>query len=272
MRLALYLAWQSIKLYSRTIGYFYTMILTPLLLFFVYTGIFAASEPGRVLAFLGPILVLMATMNGLYGIGGDLLMMRETGTLLPYKLTPVTGVHIIASRLIVDVAITVFVGALDIFLAITIFHVPLHASPGDLLIISILAALALGTLGALIIEVANSFPEASMLSQALFLTLLILSGLTMPLANLPHFAQVISRFLPTTMLVASFDGVLTKGHHLAEYWREIVVLVLFIVSTGIAAAVLFRWDKEQKVRWRARATAAASLAPLVLAGVWFNLG
>jgi ABC-type multidrug transport system permease subunit len=271
MKISLCLAWQSIKLYSRTIGYFYTMILTPLLLFFVYTGIFAGGERDRVLAFMGPILVLMATMNGLYGIGGDLLMMRETGTLLPYKLTPVTGVHIIASRLLIDVAITIFVGALDILLAIAVFHVPLRASPTDLVIISILGALALGTLGALIIEIANSFPEASMLSQALFLVLLILSGLTMPLASLPHFAQVISRFLPTTMLVASFDGILTQGHHLSQYWREITVLVLFIISTGIAAAVLFRWDKDQKVRWRARAIAAASLAPLVIAGVWFNL-
>lgn len=271
MRVSLYLAWQSIRLYSRTIGYFYTLILTPLLLFFVYTAIFAGGDPQRVLGFLGPILVLLATMNGLYGIGGDLLMMRETGTLLPYKLTPVRGVQVIGSRLMVDVAVTLLVGAIDILLAIKIYHMPFHAHVLDLVIISVLSALALGTVGALIIEIANSFPEASMLSQALFLTLLILSGLTLPPDNLPHFAQTFSRFLPTTMLVASFNGVLTKGHRLAEHWREIVVLVLFIISTGTAAVILFRWDKEQKVGWRARLAATGSLAPMVLAGIWFNL-
>jgi ABC-2 type transport system permease protein len=271
MRIAFYLSWQAIKNYSRSLGYVYTMVLTPLLLFFVYTGIFAGGERERVLQFLGPILVLMATMNGLYGIGGDLLMMRENGTLLPYRLTPISGAHIIASRLAIDVVLTVCVGALEVLLAMWLYGVPIHARVYELLLISVLAALALGTTGALIIEVANNFQEASMLSQAIFLALLILSGLTVPLQSLPQFAQVVAHFLPTTMLVNAFTGVLTKGHRLAEHWREVAVLILFIASTGTGAILLFRWDREEKVRWRARSLAALSMTPLIVAGVWFNL-
>lgn len=262
----------AVRVHSRTPGYYYTMLFTPLLMFFIYTGIFAGGEPQRVLYFLGPSMVLMATMNGLYGLGGDLLIMRQAGTLAPYRLTPIGGAHIIMSRLVIDVVLTVAVGTVMVLLAIGLYGVPIRANPYELVIVCVLGALALGTLGALIVEVANSIQEASMLSQVVFLSLLILSGLTMPLQNLPASAQVVAKFLPTTMLITSFHGVLIDSHRLVQHWREMVVLVLFILSTGTAAILLFRWDKEEKVRGRARAMAALSLAPLVLAGIWFNLG
>lgn len=271
MKATFYLTWHVVRLYLRTRTFLFTMVLTPILLFLIYVNIFAAGKPEKIILFLGPVLVLMATTNGLYGLGGDLLMMREAGTLLPYQLTPVTSAQILVSRLFVDFFLTVFVGAVEVLLAVKAYGMPLRASPWDLVIIATLAALALGTLGAVIISIANSFPEASMLSQVLFLALLILSGLTLPLDNLPRFARAVANFLPTTMLVTSFNGVLVHGDHLAIHWREIVVLVLFIATCGSAASGLFRWDKEQKATWRDRILAGIALVPLGLAGVWFNL-
>jgi ABC-2 type transport system permease protein len=211
-------------------------------------------------------------MNGVYGLGGELLMMRQAGTLQPYRLTPVSGGHVIASRLMLDVAVTVCVGCLEIAIAIALYGLTIQANPFELLAIAILGVVALGTLGALIVAVANTIQEASMLSQVVFLALLILSGLTMRVENLPEAAQAVARFLPTTMLVSAFNGVLINGDRLIVHWREIVVLVFFAASTGAAAVSLFRWDKDEKVRGRSRAIAAASLLPLVVAGIWFNLG
>ena len=271
MKTTLYLTWQIVKLYLRTRAHLFTMVLLPILLFLVYVNIFAAGKPEKIIWLLGPVLVLMATTNGLYGLGGDLLMMREMGTLLPYQLAPVVPVQILVSRLIVDFLLTLLVGAAEVLLAVKLYAVPLRASPWDLVVIATLATLALGTLGAVIISVANSFPEASMLSQVLFLALLIMSGLTMPLDSLPKFARGIANFLPTTMLVTSFNGVLVNGDSLRRHWREVVVLLLFIATCGFAATRLFRWDKEQKATWRDRILAAIAFVPLVLAGVWFNL-
>jgi ABC-2 type transport system permease protein len=271
MKATFYLTLQAITLYFRTRASLFTMVVMPIIMFFIYMSIFAAGRPERVIAFLGPVLVLMATTNGVYGIGGDLLIMRESGTLLPYRLAPVTPLQIIVSRLFVDFVLTLLVGAVEVALAVRLYHMPFRANPWDLLVIASLATAALGMLGTLIINVANSFPEANMLSQILFLALLIMSGLTLPLERLPGFARGIAHFLPTTMLVTSFNGVLVNGDRLAVHWREIVVLILFVGTCGAAASLLFRWDKEQKSTWRDRILAAIALTPLVLAGVWFNL-
>jgi ABC-type multidrug transport system permease subunit len=271
MKATFYLTWQAIKLYMRTRTFIFTMVVTPLLLFFVYMSIFAGGKPERVALFLGPALVLMATTNGVYGVGGDLLLMRESGSLLPYQFTPARPLQILGSRLCLDFLLTLTLGILEIILAIKLYHMPFHAHLWDLLIISCLAAVVLGTLGAIIIGIANSFPQANMLSQLLFLALLFLSGMSMPLDSLPGFARHIAAFLPTTALVTSLNGVLTRGDHLILHWREVVVLVASMITFSGVAVSLFRWDREQKSSMRDRLFAAVALAPMILAGIWFNL-
>jgi ABC-type multidrug transport system permease subunit len=271
MKATMYLSWQAIKLYSRTRAFIFTMVLMPLLLFFIYLSIFAGGNPARIVTFLGPVLVLMATMNGIYGIGGDLLMMRETGTLVPYRLTPVTALQILVSRLVVDCLLTLLVGTIEVTIAVCVYRMPLRAAPVDLFIIGMLATLALGTFGAVIVSVSNGFPQASMLSQVLFLTLLILSGMSVPLKSLPRAAQRVAEFLPTTALVQAFDGVLTRGDRLNSHWREVLVLALLIVTCGAVAVTLFRWEQDQKATSRDRLLAGLALLPLIGAGLWFNL-
>ncbi len=271
MKATLYMTWHVTKLYMRTKASLFTMIVMPMALFFVYMSLFAAGRPEKIVAFLGPVFVLMATTNGIYGISGDLLIMRETGTLLSYQLTPVTPLQILASRLIVDCVLTLLVGTSEVLLAVGVYRMPLRAAPVDLFLIALLATLALGAFGAVIISVTDGFPQASMLSQILFLALLILSGMSVPLASLPVTAQRVAQFLPTTMLVTAFNGVLVKGDALVIHWREIVVIILFILACAGVASTLFRWDREQKATTRGRVLASISLIPLILSGVWFNL-
>jgi len=270
MKATLYLAWHAMRLYLRTRAFIFTMVLMPVLLFFVYMSIFAGGRPEKVLTFLGPVLVLMATMNGIYGIGGDLLMMRETGALLPYRLAPVTALQILASRLIVDCLLTTAVGTIDVVLSVIIYHMPLRAAPVDLFVIAVLSGLALGAFGAVIVSVSNGFPQASMLSQVLFLALLILSGMSVPLQSLPRTAQRIAEFLPTTALVQAFNGVLLHGDTLADRWREIVVITMLIATCGGVAAALFRWEQSQRATRRDRMLACLAVVPLVVSGVWLN--
>lgn len=271
MNATIHLTWQAIKLYLRTRVSLFTMVLMPLGMFFVYMSIFANGHPEQVTAFLGPVLVLMATMNGMYGIGGDILMMREQGILLPYQLTPVTSLQMLGSRLVVDFVLTLAVGSLQIALAVWLYGVHLLAAPWELFVILSLATFALGTMGVVIISVANSFPEANMLGQLIFLVLLIMSGMTVPLSSLPAFIRGFAQFLPTTMLITAFHGILVNGDHLSAHWREIVIIVLFIGASLTVAATLFRWDTEQKATSRDRLKAVFAVAPLVIAGIWFNL-
>jgi ABC-type multidrug transport system permease subunit len=92
-----------------------------------------------------------------------------------------------------------------------------------------------------------------------------------PLGSLPPFIRGVAQFLPTTILITAFQGVLVHGHHLSAHWREIVIMILFIGASMTVATTLFRWDTEQKATSRDRLKVLIAIVPLAIAGVWFNL-
>jgi ABC-2 type transport system permease protein len=270
MKVIAYLAWESLKMLARQRGQVAFMIVVPACVFFTYMSIFAHGKPDDVAAFLGPVLVLLATTHGMYGVGMDLLVMRETGSLLPYQLTPVTPMQILLSRLVVNCACGLFLAAIDIVLALAIYGMPLKTAPAGLVALVLLGNLALGTVGMLLFSIVNGMDEANFLAQLIFFLLFILSGITAPLSSLPGAARIVSAFLPTTAMVKTFQGVLTRGDPLSHYWPELLVVVAFIVSCMLVAINLFRWSAEHKATRRDRRVALAALLPLLIAGMWFN--
>src|SRR5438094_1097350 len=181
MKVVAYLAWESLKMLARQRGQMAFMIVVPTLVFFTYMSIFAHGRPSDVAAFLGPVLVLLATTHGMYGVGMDLLFMRETGSLLPYQLTPVSPTQILLSRLVVNCACGLCLAALDIVLALTVYGMPLKTSAWGLIGVVLLGNLALGTVGMLLFSVVNGMDEAQFVAQLIFFMLFILSGITAPL-------------------------------------------------------------------------------------------
>jgi ABC-type multidrug transport system permease subunit len=271
MKALIALTISALRLHLRTRPALFTTVVMPFVVYFIYMAIFASGQPVRVLAFLGPVLILMSTTNGIYGLGGDLLIMRESGTLAAYNLAPVSASQVLLSRIAVDFCMTLAVGAIEILISVSLFHAPLHADALDLIVIAMLAAATLGSLGAIVVSVTNSFFEANMYSQVIFLVLLILSGLTVPVQHLPHAAQYVSHLLPTTMLVTSLNGILMAGAHFYAYWREIFTLLGFIATALTLSAVLFRWDKEQQASRREKVLACVALLPMILSAVIVRL-
>jgi len=264
MKALLALTVSALRLHIRTRPAMFTTVLMPFVTYFIYMSIFAGGQPARVLGFLAPVMVLMATTNGIYGVGGDLLMMRDSGTLVAYNLAPVSSTQILISRIVLDLCMTLIVGSSQLFLSIWLFHITIHAHIIDLIIIAVISAATLGALGSIVVSISNSFFEANIYSQIIFLTIFILSGLTLPVRLLPPVAQHISHLLPTTMLVTSLTGVLVSGERVSKYWPEMVTLVGFI-ATGLAlASALFRWDREQMASRRDKVLAAISLLPMII--------
>lgn len=271
MKTTFHLVWQQIKLYARIRGYLFFIFLMPMILFFLYMSIFAAGQADRVIAFLGPILAMTATSQGLYGVGGDLARSRQFRMLIPYQLASVSRSSIIASQLLVGTIVVLGVGIIQIALAVFAYGVHLHVSALVLLAVLCLGSLALGGVGVVFLSIVNSTQQSDMLLQLSFLVFVIISGMTVPLAMLPGYVQAVSQFLPTTMLVTIFQGLIIHGSPAAAYWRQLIILVLFFLTSAGIAINLFRWDNEQKASRRRRLFAALCILPLVIGGAWLHI-
>jgi ABC-2 type transport system permease protein len=77
-------------------------------------------------------------------------------------------------------------------------------------------------------------------ANALFVALLLLSGMVFPLDELPSGVRATARSLPSTALTEAARGALTAGEDVpARVWPVLVVWALAAVALAVA---LFRWE------------------------------
>jgi len=112
--------------------------------------------------------------------------------------------------------------------------------------------------------------EAQIYNNVVWLTLLFLSGVTVPLPMLPHWVQRLAAFLPATYLVSTFQAIMVQGQPLIDHWAEMIVLVVSGTFGLLFAWKLFRWEKEEKISTNAKWLSLAFIVPFLITGAWMN--
>src|SRR6202051_200310 len=256
-----------IQLAMRNKMFFFFSVVFPLVMFFVFSGIFAKSYPRRVRFFLGPVIALNV-MGSFWGLSAMLVMFREQGILRRFHVTPVTPSDMLASSVVANYFLTLPTVLLQLLFARVFFHV--H-NFGDLLAVFILVTVgtvSFASLGLVVASVTNTMQETQVLNQLLWLPLIFLSGATLPMGYLPKSAQNLSVFLPATYLVSGLQNSVFSSFPLRKILVQLVALAVWALLSFFVAAQLFRWEPEVKVPRRAKLWAGATVLPFFFFGVW----
>ncbi len=242
--------------------------LFPLIFFFAFAELFRAGVGGGIAFFVCTVLTMGILGNGLWGAGMRSVQDREAGILRRYKVTPVTPVRMLAASMVSGWLLYLPVLVLLIGLARFIYGMPVPARWLSLAVMASLGVLAFRAIGLIVAAAANTMQEAVIAVQLLYMPMLFLSGATIPAAMLPGWAQEAAQFLPASYLVTAFQGMLLRDQTLAENWPAVAAMVLTIVLGMFLSCQLFRWEKEERIGGRARASVLAVLGPFLVMGIW----
>jgi ABC-type multidrug transport system permease subunit len=260
----------TIRLVMRTkVALFFTFFF-PLVFLFVYAGLFAHGNPQAVLYMFGPVVTLNIMGSGFWGLGLQSVMQRERGSLRRYRLAPIGPGTIVCSNLLANYLLGLPTVGLLVLFAHLVFHMPLKISLLTLLILVTVGTFAFSGFGLTIASIANTMQEAQVYNNLAWLTLLFLSGTSVPLPLLPHWVQRVATFLPATYLVSAFQAVMVQGQSLARHWPELLALCVSGTFGLLFAWKLFRWEKEERIPPRRKAMSLAFVFPFVLVGLWMN--
>ena len=147
---------------------------------------------------------------------------------------------------------------------------PFTISLLTLLVLVTAGTFAFAGFGLTIASVANTMQEAQVYNNVAWLTLLFLSGVTVPLPMLPEWIQRFAAFLPATYLVTSFQAIMVRGQSLLEHKAELLVLIISGAFGLLFAWKLFRWEKEEKISTRAKLASLTFIVPFLVMGTWMN--
>jgi ABC-2 type transport system permease protein len=211
----------------------------PVLLLVFFSNVDVLPIDGEPIQFLAPgVLALAVLSTALVQTAIGTGFEREYGVLKRLGATPLGRPRLLAAKTLSILVVELIQGAVLWGVALACGWDP-SVSAGRLA-----GAVVLGTVGcaALGLCLAGTLRALATLAAAngLYLVLLLLSGMVIPLDELPSAARGVARALPSGALAEAVRGSLTAGIDIPD--RAWLVLAGWAIAAPLAATRLFRWD------------------------------
>ncbi|MFA5860273.1 MAG: ABC-2 transporter permease [Candidatus Thermoplasmatota archaeon] len=166
---------------------------------------------------------------------------RTNGTLDRLRVTPATEAEIVLGYVITFGLVGAVQGLVLLSAAILIFHVLVVGSILVAGLVIVLLAIDAQAIGILLSAAAQREGQAVQMIPLIILPTFLLSGLFIPVSNLPNWLQPFAYLLPPTWAIDAMRDVMLRGWGLEGIWLNVLVLLGFAVGfTGLAIVSLKR--------------------------------
>lgn len=242
------LTWLEIKIFAREPLGFAGSVVIPVLVF-IFAGRFAsrAGTERRMpdIEFLNVALPVFASiliaLSAVMSLVTIIAIYREGGILKRLRATPLRPATILTAHVLVKLLFTAATLML-LFFAGRRFY----PSGSDIPFVSFSIALVVSTwsilsMGFLIASLAPSARFAQPLGAAILYPMLGLSGLFVPIGNLPFALRVVARSHPITYAVSLLQGIWVGEGWWAHTGDLAALIAAFLVCTALSSK-LFRWE------------------------------
>jgi len=269
LRTLLKLAAMRIRITLRNKTFLFFSLIMPMGIFFLYSGAIAKGRPAAVSYWMGPILSF-TVMGTFWGLSVQLVTWREQGILRRFRLAPIAPASMIGSSILANYILIMPTVILELLLARFIYHVTSFGNLFSVFVLVILGITSFGAMGLIVASVTNTMQETQIINQILWFALILLSGVTFPLAALPRMVQRVGLFLPATYLVYGLQRAMLANAELQTLGMVLFSLIAWAALAFFISSQLFRWEPEAKLPRNAKLWAVATILPFILLGILEN--
>ncbi len=188
------------------------------------------------------VMAMNIMFSALFGVGFVIVRYRKNGVLKRLKATPLTAIEFLSaqvcSRLLLLIVITIV-----IYTSINYFiHFRMIGSYIDLLLIFILGAFSLTSMGLIVsARIANEELAGGLLNMITW-PMMFLSGVWFSLEGMHPYLQKLATIFPLSHLIAGARAIMIDGASLADISSHIIALFIMAILFLIIGAMSFRWD------------------------------
>jgi len=165
---------------------------------------------------------------------------REQGTFDQLLVTPMSPLEIMIGKALPPVLVGLVQSSLILLVAMFWFGIPMAGSLVTLYTGLIFFTVASVGIGLSISAVSANMQQAMLYTFVLLMPMMLLSGLTTPVRNMPHVLQVITLANPLRFAIDLVQRVYLEGVGLGTVWHNLIPLSIIAVVTLPLAAWLFR--------------------------------
>ncbi|WP_440876411.1 ABC transporter permease [Thalassotalea sp. PLHSN55] len=191
------------------------------------------------------ILGMNMMFSCLFGVGYVIVRYRKNHVLKRLKATPLTALEFVSAQLVSRMFIVIFMSSVVYTGCNFMFDFYMLGSYFDLLVVGMLGAFSLLSMGLL---VASRSKSEELIGGLLNLTswpMMVLSGVWFSLESAPDFVKTLADFLPLTHIVTGARKIITEGASLADISYHLSVLGIMSTIFLLLGAYFFSWNTER---------------------------
>jgi len=188
--------------------------------------------PGTVVLLVSMITALMT--------GISLVREKERGTFEQLIVTPIRPISLVLGKMIPFALIGLAEVTVFMVFASLWFRIPFRGSVLTVFGFAIIYMMSSLSIGILTSTATRTSQQVLFLTFFVILFFLMLSGLFIPVENMPHWVQVVTYVNPLRFFMAALRDIFLKGLGFAELWREALVMAVIGTVMTILALVTFQ--------------------------------
>ena len=192
--------------------------------------------------FLVPgLIAYIAMLTAVVSTALSIVREKEAGTMEQVRMSPIGPVPYVLGKTAPYFVVSLISSMSIVVAAIILFDMPMRGS--WVVLVGIVSLFLVGALafGLLISSIAESQQVAFQVALLTsFLPTLMLSGFIFPIASMPTFLQVVTRIVPARYFLVALRGIVLKGVGPADFWSDVVALVVYAVAILALASVRVR--------------------------------
>jgi ABC-2 type transport system permease protein len=242
------LAWRQYRLERRMFwrnpsAAFFSFLL-PLLLLALFGAVFAGDQDvlDVIVPGIAGMSVVATTFNAL---AMNMVFLREEGMLKRLRGTPLPTSSYLAGlfgNAVTNAAIQIL---LVVALGRLVFGIGWPEDWPALVVFGAAGVVCFAALGVALAHAIPSFDAAPAYTNAIFLPLILISGVFYDVDNAPAFLRDIAQALPLTHLIDGLSGALVTGSGLADNLSHLAVIALWGAAALALAVRGFRWEAKR---------------------------
>jgi ABC-2 type transport system permease protein len=205
-----------------------------------------ASKPMSAFTFIFPGLIAMALLQlGLFATAAPLLRARDRGTLRHLSTTPVSGVALMASQLLLRLTVGSFQLLLLIGLGAWLFHVQIAGSWIALGLSTALGAVMLIAMGYALAGSVPSMESGMVIVMLINFGMLFFGQVFFDFSGVP-FLRPLVRAVPLTYLSDLLRQIVGGVSGLSPTWVDVLALMGWTIVVVTIAARRFQFDMGER--------------------------
>ena len=241
------LTWIEIKIFLREpLGVIGT-VAVPVVIFVVLGrsmggGPDAAAAENTFVAVNLPIFAsLLIVLSAVVSIVAIISIYREGGILKRLRATPLRPLTILGAHVLVKLLLTIVTLTLLVLAGRRFYPVDVDLPVAAFTVALLFCTWSIVSVGFLIASVVPTARFANPIASIILYPMIAISGVFVPIEELPSAAQLLARVLPLSYAVSLLESVWT-GRPLISYLGDVAALTaVFAVCTALSAKV-FRWE------------------------------